>query len=86
MRQKWRQLLRGMIMTMANMDQAEMETTTDVVMELLSVSGKVLSSRNTSLEAGQNTLELTDDILSAGLYFVRLNTPRGSAVRKLIVQ
>lgn len=70
----------------AVMVQAEMETTTDVVMELLSVSGKVLSSRNTSLEAGQNTLELTDDILSAGLYFVRLNTSRGSAVRKLIVQ
>ena len=66
--------------------QVEMESTADVVMELLSVSGKVLVTRNSTLQAGQNTLELTDDILSAGLYFVRLNTPRGSVVRKLIVQ
>lgn len=66
--------------------QMDMEKSADVQVELLDLSGRVLYSQESFINAGQSNLELNHNDLSTGLYFVRLNTEDGVAVKKLIVQ
>ena len=68
------------------MVQLDMETSEAVQLELLNVSGKSIHLEEISTVSGQNSFELNNGDLSAGVYFVRINTGNGIAVKKLIVQ
>ena len=68
------------------MVQLDMETSEEVQLELLDVSGKSIHLEEISVVSGQNSFELNNGDLSAGLYFVRINAGNGVAVKKLIVQ
>lgn len=56
----------------------------EVTVSLLSVSGKVITSRSLRV-MGNNHLSLNVRDLPAGLYFVKVNTPAGSIVKKVVV-
>jgi hypothetical protein len=66
--------------------QLDTETAEELAVELVSVSGKVLHSGIQSVETGSNTFELPAQDMASGVYFVRLNTKEGVAVKKLIIQ
>ena len=57
---------------------------TQARLELLDMRGQTVSSRDILLEAGENHFESNLQQLAAGIYFVRITSPQGVFVHKLM--
>ncbi len=62
-----------------------MSTAMTAQLDLVSMSGQVIESTQLNLQMGSNNWTVGQN-LSSGVYFVRINTAEGTAVKKLIVQ
>ena len=64
----------------------DFENSTDLNIQLISSAGQVIEEQFKSAQPGSFFTTLNTSDLSAGVYFVRLNTTAGVSVKKLIVQ
>ncbi len=61
--------------------------TTDAMnLQVVDLAGKVISSSNIDVQAGQNTINLDVSNFASGMYFVQLSNDEGIATTKLIKQ
>ena len=61
------------------------ETRTKVEISLVDITGKVLKKTvGTAYEKGEHTIEMDCSGLSAGIYFIRVNTGNNSIVKKVV--
>lgn len=54
--------------------------------QLLDISGKLISQKSTTLVSGQNNIDLSVSNLNNGIYFVKLESKSGIITKKLIIQ
>lgn len=58
---------------------------TESELSITDISGRVLSQRSVSLQAGQNTLRESTDQLQSGIYFVQLKNTNALITKKLVI-
>ena len=57
----------------------------DLLVQLINLSGQVLYQTETTVSGSQNTLQIPVADLSAGEYFLRLSNNEGSATHRVVV-
>lgn len=65
---------------------AFLSTDTQISMELYDLPGKLIQSESKKMEAGMQRFELNTTELPAGTYFVKVSTPFGNEVRRVVIE
>lgn len=55
-------------------------------MTIMNISGDIISQISKQVYTGQNNLTINTATLTSGYYFVKINTSKGKAVKKLIIE
>ena len=58
----------------------------DIDVQVVDISGKLISTTNNNLITGQNNIDLSVSGLSSGVYFVKLQSKTGLTTKRFIVQ
>ena len=63
-----------------------LENSSNVKVQLLDLSGKLLQELNSKSSVGENTLSMNLEGIDNGIYFVRLLTDNGTETKKIVIE